>query len=124
MNLSNQSSTRNNSVNPIVQPSALNRGPSPSLNNICEDEPTSNTPTNCNQTNMFNKPNDDLISILKRIETTLIHTNQRLDAHEKRFYSLRNHAITTETNRFNLLSSYSQYILIIIVAIILKYIFQ
>jgi hypothetical protein len=62
--------------------------------------------------------------MLKRIETTLIRTNERLDAHEKCFNSLRYNSIRTEQNQFSLLSPYTQYMLIIIVAIILKYIFH
>ena len=122
---SNQSSNRNNStLNLVTQSSTLNRGPSPSLNNIREDEPASTTPTNCNPTNTFAKSNDDFISMLKRIEATLVRTNERLDAHEKRFSSLQNHSPTTEFNQFGLLSPYIHYVLIIIVAITLKYIFQ
>ena len=94
----------------------MNRGPSPSLNNIREDEPQSTTPTNTNQTISFPKPNDDVTCTLERIEKALNRTNERLDTHEKQFNSLQNH--------FNPLSSYLQYILIILVAIILKYIFH
>lgn len=95
----------------------MNRGPSPSLNNIREDEPQSMTPTNVDQqTILFSKSNDDLACTLKRIETTLTRTNERLDAHEKQLNFLR--------NQVNPFSSYLQYVLIIFVAIILKYIFH
>jgi hypothetical protein len=125
MSRTNQSSSRNNSIlNSVGQTSTLNRGPSPSLNNIREDEPQSTTPTNTTQTSGFLKSNDDLTAILKRIETTLIRTNERLDAHEKSLRLLRNNPAKLEQNLFTFLSPYIQYFLIIIVAIILKYIFH
>jgi hypothetical protein len=125
MNHTNQSSSRNNSINkPVRQTSLLNRGPSPSLNNIREDEPQSITTINTNKKTSFLKSNDDITSILKRIETTLSHTNDRLDSHEKDLKSLRYSRIKPEQTQSNLLSPYMQYILIIIVAIILKYIFR
>jgi hypothetical protein len=125
MSHTNQSSSRNNSIlNSVGQTSTLNRGPSPSLNNIREDEPQSTTPTNTTQTSGFLKSNDDLSSTLKRIETTLIRINERLDAHEKSLHSLRNNPAKLEQNLFTFLSPYIQYFLIIIVAIILKYIFH
>lgn len=94
----------------------MNRGPSPSLNNIREDEPQSTTPTNPNQTISFSKSNDDITCTLQRIEKALHCTNERLNSHEKQFTSLQ--------NQVNPFSSYLQYILIILVAIILKYIFH
>ena len=125
MSHANQSSSRNNSIiNPAGQTSVLTRGPSPSLNNIREEEPQSTTPTNVNRSSLFVKSNDDITSILKRIETTLNRTNERLDSYEKELNSTRNNHKKTEHNLFNLISPYVNYILIIIVAIILKYIFR
>jgi hypothetical protein len=121
----NPSISRHNSIiNPVGQTSLLNRGPSPSLNNIPEDESQSKTPTNSNQTRIFLKSNDDITSLLKCIETTLNRTNERLEAHEKDLNLLKRNRMKSEQNYFNLLSPYVQYILIIIVAIILKYIFR
>jgi len=122
---SNKLSSRSNSIlNPIGQTSTLNRGPSPSLINIGEDDTLSTTRTNTNQTSVFIKSNDDITSILKHIQTTLIRTNERLDAHEKGLNLLRNSRLKSEQNQSIAISPYIQYILIIIVAIILKYIFQ
>jgi len=125
MSHTNRSSSRNNSIiKPIGHNSLLNRGPSPSLNNIRENDSQSMTPTNKNQTTLFLKSNDDLTTILKRIETTLIHTNERLDIRDKDLSLLKINRIKSEQNQFNIISPYIQYILIIIVAIILKYIFH
>ena len=125
MSQSNKSASRNNSIlNPVGQSSVLNRGPSPSLNNIREDDPQSNTPTNSNSTNIFSKSNDDINAILQRIEHTLIRTNERLDAHEKHFKSVKTNSNNIEQNQLHLFSPYIQYVFIIIVAIILKYIFH
>jgi len=111
-------------IKPVRQTSSLNRGPSPSLDNIGEDETQSTMTTNTNPKSIFLKSNDDITSLLKRIETTLNRTNERLDAHERNLNSLRNNRIKNEQNQFNIISPYIQYILIIIVAIILKYIFH
>jgi hypothetical protein len=125
MNHSNQSASRNNSIiNPVAQTSTLNRGPSPSLNNIREEEPLSTTPTNTNRPSLFVKSNDDAISILQRIETAINRTNARLDSHEKDLNLLRNNPNKNQQTPFDFLSPYINYILIIIVAIILKYIFR
>jgi hypothetical protein len=125
MNHTNPISSRNNStLHPVRQTSSLNRGPSPSLNNIREDEPHSATPTNLNQASIFSKSNDDSTSVLQRIETTLTRINERLDSHEKDLNLLRNNRLKNEHNQINRTSPYIQYILIIIVAIILKYIFH
>jgi hypothetical protein len=125
MSHTNRSTSRNNSIiNPVGQSSVLTRGPSPSLNNIREEEPQSLTPTNVNRSSLFVKSNDDITSILKRIETTLNRTNERLDLHEKELNSIRNNHRKTEHKSFDLISPYINYILIIIVAIILKYIFR
>ncbi|CAF0732153.1 unnamed protein product [Rotaria sordida] len=121
----NQSSSRNNSViNPVGRASTLTRGPSPSLNNIREDN-TQYTKSNItNQTSMLFKSNDEITSMLNHIDTTLTRINQRLDTHEKDLNSLKNNRIRKEHNHLNHFSSYIQLILIIIVAIILKYIFH
>ena len=96
----------------------MNRGPSPSLNNIREDEPQLHTPTNVvDQQTLFYKSNDQLTCTLKHLETTLTRTNERLDAHEKQLNFFRNQVTPFP-------SSYLQYVLIILVAIILKYIFH
>lgn len=126
MSHTNQSSSRNNSIiKPVGQTSLLNRGPSPSLNNIREDDQQSMTPTNTNQAGIFIKSNDDITTILKRIETTLNRTNERLDIHDKDIHLLKsNRNQSMEYNQFNGISPYIQYILIIFVAIILKYIFH
>jgi hypothetical protein len=55
-----------------------------------------------------------MISILKRIERNLIYTNEQMDLYEKQ---IQNH-------RKNLFSPYIHFILVVSVAIILKYIFQ
>jgi hypothetical protein len=54
------------------------------------------------------------MSILERIEQNLIHTNEQIDLYEKQ---IQNH-------QKNLLSPYIHFILVVSVAIILKYIFQ
>lgn len=127
MNHTNSSASRNNStLNVKNQTSQLNRGPSPSLQNIRDEEQVSSlTPTNTEQTSLFLKTNDDLTSMLKRIETTLIRTNERLDRYERELHSAqKSHSTKSEYQFFELVSPYMQYILIIVVAIILKYIFK
>ncbi|CAF2906428.1 unnamed protein product [Rotaria sp. Silwood2] len=126
INHTNQSSSRNNSIINIVgRASVLTRGPSPSFNNIVDDDTQYIKPNITNQTSILLKSNDDITTILKRIETTLNHINQRLDVHERDLNSLKNSRIKNEYNHINSsLSSYTQLILIIIVAIILKYIFH
>lgn len=112
-------------MNPVNQTSQLNRGPSPSLQNIREDEPSSLTPTNTERTGVFPKSTDDLTLVLKRIESTLDRTNERLDRYEKELHSVkRTHSTKSENQLVDLLLPYMQYIFIIIVAIILKYIFK
>jgi hypothetical protein len=66
---------------------------------------------------MKNSLDDDITSILKRIERDIISTNERIKSHETQIYSLQNHQIDVS-------SPYIQLILIIFVAIVLKYIFQ
>lgn len=125
MSHANTSSSRNNSINkPVGQTSLLNRGPSPSLNNIREDDSQSMTPTNTNQRTIFLKSNEDITTILKRIETTLNRTNERIDSHDRDLNLLKINRIKSEPNQSNFISPYIQYILIIVVAIILKYIFH
>jgi hypothetical protein len=66
---------------------------------------------------MANSFDEEMTSILKRIELNIISTNERIELHDKQIYNLRNHPI-------DLSSPYIQLILIIFVAIILKFIFQ
>lgn len=124
LNNTNKSSSRNNSViNPAGIGSKLTRGPSPSLNNIREDS-TQYTRTSLNTpTSVLMQP-DDVASVLKRMETTLSNINQRLELHEKDLNFIRNNRIKNENNQPSKSTSYVQLILIIIVAIILKYIFH
>ncbi|CAF0825544.1 unnamed protein product [Adineta steineri] len=126
MNNTNKSSSRSNlTINPVRQTSTLARGPSPSLNNIHDDHSQSITPTNLNQTSLFkSKLTEDSTAILKHLETTLNRINERLDTHEKDLNLLKNNRAKNESNQFSYILPYTQYILIIIVAIILKYIFQ
>ncbi|CAF0995694.1 unnamed protein product [Adineta steineri] len=126
MNNTNKSSSRSNlTINPVRQTSTLARGPSPSLNNIHDDHSQSITPTNINQTSLFkSKLTDDSTAILKHLETTLNRINERLDTHEKDLNLLKTNRAKNESNQFSYILPYTQYILIIIVAIILKYIFQ
>ncbi|CAF0752138.1 unnamed protein product [Rotaria sp. Silwood1] len=121
----NQTSSRNNSViNTVSRASALTRGPSPSFNNIGEDETQYIKPNMTNQTSILLKSNDDITTMLKHIETTLTRINQRLDVHERDLNALKNNRIKHEHSNCNPFSSYTQLILIIVVAIILKYIFH
>jgi hypothetical protein len=67
------------------------------------------------ESSQLNSNNDEnMISILKRIERNLIYTNEKMDLYEKQ---IQNH-------RKNLFSPYIHFILVVSVAIILKYIFQ
>ena len=69
------------------------------------------------QFDMKNSLDDDITSILKRIERDIISTNERIESHERQMYNLQNHQTDVS-------SPYIQFILIIFVAIVLKYIFQ
>ncbi|CAF1326772.1 unnamed protein product, partial [Adineta ricciae] len=121
MNHTTQSSNRNNSANKSIgQPSTLARGPSPSLNNIREDEASSATPTNVNQQSLFSKISEDpTTKLLKHVETTLTRINERLDSHEKDLKTLKTNRLNSNTNQITPISPYIQYVLIIVVAIIL-----
>ncbi len=67
------------------------------------------------ESSQFNTNNDEnMMSILERIEQNLIHTNEQIDLYEKQ---IQNH-------QKNLFSPYIHFILVVSVAIILKYIFQ
>ncbi|CAF3002584.1 unnamed protein product [Rotaria socialis] len=125
MNRTNKSSSRNNSIiNTVGRPSALTRGPSPSLNNIRDDDAPYLTPNINNQASLLLNSSDDVVSTLKCMDTTLSRISQRLDMYEKDLHYLKSHRKTHEHNQVNSFSSYIQLILIIIVAIILKYIFH
>ncbi|CAF3956583.1 unnamed protein product, partial [Rotaria magnacalcarata] len=125
MNHTNKSSSRNNSIiNPVGRSSALTRGPSPSLNNIRDDEAQYLAPNINNQASLLLNSSDDVTSTLKRMDTTLSRISQRLDMCEKDLHYLKSNRKTHEHNQVNSFSSYIQLILIIIVAIILKYIFH
>ncbi len=62
--------------------------------------------------------NDNMTSLLKRFETKLTHTAERIHSHEQQIHNLKNH------RRINFLSPYIHFILIIFVAIVLKCIFR
>jgi hypothetical protein len=64
---------------------------------------------------------DDIISILKRIEQNLIHTNERMELHEKEINYLQNHQTRNQIDSF---PSYIHFIFIIFLVIILRYIFH
>lgn len=65
---------------------------------------------------------DDMISILNRIERNLINTNQRIEFHENEIHYLQNQQIRNTKTDFS--SFYIQFFFLIFVVIILKYIFR
>lgn len=121
----NPPTSRNNSIiNGVGRAPGLTRGPSPSLNNIRDNTAEylkNNIP---DQATIILDSNDDITTVLKHTEATLNRINQRLDTIEKDISSLKLTRRHHENNQLNSFSAYTQLILIIIVAIILKYIFH
>ena len=119
----NQSSNQSNSNHqPVRQSSVLTRGPSPSLNNVGNDDNQANPLARTTTTSTFLNSTEDIASTLKRLETTLTRTNERLDAHQAHLDALRNTRLTIAGYQLDFLSPYLHFLLIILVAIILKYI--
>jgi len=75
---------------------------------------THDEPLQFNRTKSF----DNMTSLLKRFETKLIRTTERIDLHEQQIHNLLNH------QRTHFLSPYIHFIMIIFVAIVLKCIFR
>lgn len=107
---------------PVRQTSTLTRGPSPSFNQIPQEEHRTDQADSSNETTVFLNPNEDLTNILKRVENTLNRTNERLESYEQDLKSLRLNQAQSVENPFYSFSPYLQMLLIILVAIILKYI--
>ena len=119
---SHQMNSSSHHPEPIRQTSTLTRGPSPSFNNIpIEENRTENTESS-NETTVYLNPHEDLTVILKRLETTLNRTNEKLEKYQKDFNTFKVNQANIHTNQFYSFSPYLQMLLIILVAIILKYI--
>ena len=108
--------------NSLLQSSTLTRGPSPSLNNIRSESVRLTEPIQNESPSIYGQSSDDFKLILTRLESTLNRTNQRLDTYERDLKCLRMNQEKSVDNRVNLLRSFIYFFLIIIVAIIFKYI--
>jgi len=78
---------------------------------------THDKPLQFNRKKSFDN-NDNMTSLLKRFETKLTHTIERIDLHEQQIHNLLNH------QRIHFPSPYIHFIMIIFVAIVLKFIFR
>jgi hypothetical protein len=92
------------------------------MNNIRTDDAQSTVGRHSNETTLFLGTNEHLALLLKRIETTLTRTNERLDIHEHDLQLIRNNQLQMTEKKFNVVSSVIHCLLILFVAIILKYI--
>jgi nitrogen fixation/metabolism regulation signal transduction histidine kinase len=68
---------------------------------------------------------DDIVSILKRLETNLMRHDQRMTTHEKELHHLQMNHTQIDRDIHHYLSPYTQIILLLlIIAIIFKYLFR
>ena len=74
--------------------------------------------------NLHSLSNDDVPVALKRLETELIHAQARIQVQQKEIHHLQTHHAPVEGELVHFLTPYMQFMLLILVALALKYVFR